>query len=490
MKNFAIKFYDRSLAILWVLYILALPFTSSPLVAKIMGGTMVATPSGLILFVLLIVWLLPKLWQGMTIPQHTLSLFLFILIALVSIITGYWRNIPAFKGINPIKENLEGIVTLVMGVCFYFVSYLWLREKNQKEEFNKTLRLITYAGIMIFIKAFLEIVLWRFYGRYPYWFETAHNLLVTGPLFENRISAFAFEPSWLANQLNLLFLPYWLASTITRTTAFKIRVWKFHVEDFCLILGSTVLFFTLSRLGYLSFLLMLGILIIKGTVWFSGWLQEKILNKIPGFEKKTLKILLSVFIYSIVFLFYVGLVFAAAYALNLFDSRNADIFNILLGGFELKRYAENLGFGARLAYWAGGWNIFTRYPFLGVGLGNAGFYFPDKLPSSAWHLVEVRRYFYETNMLLNVKSMGFRLLAETGIFGFSAFIAFLTIIFLVILRLLFTKNKFKQFMGWMGLFAFCAFLIEQFSLDSFALPYFWVTFGMITAANEIKFKNN
>jgi hypothetical protein len=45
-------------------------------------------------------------------------------------------------------------------------------------------------------------------------------------------------------------------------------------------------------------------------------------------------------------------------------------------------------------------------------------------------------------------------------------------------------DRFAKFIGWMGLFAFSAFFIEQLSLDSFALPYFWVSFGIVAAAYE------
>ena len=52
-----------------------------------------------------------------------------------------------------------------------------------------------------------------------------------------------------------------------------------------------------------------------------------------------------------------------------------------------------------------------------------------------------------------------------------------------------SEEPFAHFIGWMGLFALAAFLVEQMSLDTFALPYFWVTFGIIAAVYETQ-KNN
>jgi O-antigen ligase len=418
------KYHEYASSLLWALFLLTMPFTSLPLVVKLIGGQMVAVPSGLIVLAIIIVWLLPKLLQGISIPKHTLPLFLFVFIALVSVIIGYWRYIPAFKGINPLKENLESIITLGMGVCCYLVTMLWLREKNSKEEFKKTLRLITYGGILIIVKAFAEVVLWKIYGRWPVWFRGIHNLFVTGTLFRSRVTAFAYEPSWLADQLNLLFLPYWLACALTRYTVFKRKIWKFHVEDLCLGLGIMTLFFTLSRLGYLSFLLMLGIIFLRGTAWFTNWVQEKIQIRFPKFQERKARAALLIGIYFFVLLFYLGLIFAAVFMLSKLDYRNEEIFEINFETFNLMKYAEKLGFGARITYWQGGWNIFNKYPIFGIGLGNAGFYFTDLLPPYAWRLVEIREYFFHSNILLNIKSMWFRVLAETGIVGFAAFTAF------------------------------------------------------------------
>jgi hypothetical protein len=63
------RFLEKTGDWLWALFLLALPFTSLPLVARIIGGQMVAVPSGLIALALAAVWLLPKLLGGMTIPN-------------------------------------------------------------------------------------------------------------------------------------------------------------------------------------------------------------------------------------------------------------------------------------------------------------------------------------------------------------------------------------------------------------------------------------
>jgi O-antigen ligase len=83
----------------------------------------------------------------------------------------------------------------------------------------------------------------------------------------------------------------------------------------------------------------------------------------------------------------------------------------------------------RMVYWLNGWNVFNQYPWLGVGLGNAGFFFPKLAPSMGWATFEIRNVLYYLTQLPNVKSFWFRLLAETGIIGFSVFITWIYVLF-------------------------------------------------------------
>jgi len=469
---------------LWALFLLSLPFTSLPLVTKIIGSQMVAVPSGLIAAMLVIIWLIPAMIKGLSVPNHILPLLLFVLIAVIATVLAYFYPMPAFKGISVLKENLETIITLFMGVFLYLITMLWLREKNSEAEFDRTFRLITIGGILILVKAMIEVILWKQVSRYPVWFRNIHNLFSSGTLFRARVTAFAYEPSWLADQLNLLYIPYWFAASLTRRSAFKRKLWVFQVEDFCLGFGALALFFTLSRLGYLSFLLMVGVLFIRGTAFAANWIQERVTARFPRFQEKGRRTLLRIGVILLIVLIYLSLFSTALFALRGLDYRNEDIFNIDLKKFNIMKYAEDLSFGARVSYWITGWNIFNHYPLLGVGLGNAGFYFPQHFPAYAWRLREIRELMFHSSGLLNIKSMWFRILAETGIIGFTAFSAFLTVLFVLITLLRRQNGGLAKTLHWMGRFAFTAFFIEELSLDSFALPYFWVSFAIAVAGYE------
>jgi hypothetical protein len=84
--------------------------------------------------------------------------------------------------------------------------------------------------------------------------------------------------------------------------------------------------------------------------------------------------------------------------------------------------------------------------------------------------------------LVNIKSFWVRLLAETGLVGFSLFAAWQAFLWGAGKFLRSNRSALMRTVGWMGTFAILAFIPEGFSIDSFALPYLWVSMGLVTAA--------
>jgi O-antigen ligase len=144
--------------------------------------------------------------------------------------------------------------------------------------------------------------------------------------------------------------------------------------------------------------------------------------------------------------------------------------------------ANQLAFAERLVFWSAGWEIFNDYPFLGVGLGNAGFYFPEKMPAFGWALWEVSQVFYYHGYLPNIKSLWVRILAETGILGFSIFLVWTYILWFSGTLARSVKDPVIKVAGLTGQLVLIAFIVEGFSVDSFALPYFWFSAGLLSAS--------
>ncbi|MHB8807408.1 MAG: O-antigen ligase family protein, partial [Anaerolineaceae bacterium] len=147
----------------------------------------------------------------------------------------------------------------------------------------------------------------------------------------------------------------------------------------------------------------------------------------------------------------------------------------------LLAYFNELSFGERIVYWLAGWNVFAEHPILGVGLGNAGFYFPKAITPYGWNLIEVRRLAYRSSILLNVKSLWARLLAETGLVGFAVFCSWLYSLVKKFVKKSETKHNMTGVFALSGVFVLCALLAEGFSIDSFAMPYMWIALGLAAA---------
>ena len=101
--------------------------------------------------------------------------------------------------------------------------------------------------------------------------------------------------------------------------------------------------------------------------------------------------------------------------------------------------------------------------------------------------------YYRASAIPNIKSLWVRLLAETGIVGFAAFLSWFYVLYKSSRFLKSASDPLFRTIGWAGLFVLIAFLAEGFSTDTFALPYLWVSLGMVSAASALwraSLKNN
>jgi len=306
------------------------------------------------------------------------------------------------------------------------------------------------------------------------------GLISARVLYRQRVTGFALEPSWLAHQLNMLYLPFWLSFTLNKKSNHSFRLFFLTLENILLALGVISLLLTLSRVGVAAFLMMIVLvgIVIHGRI--VDFLNKRILNK-SNLSRKLISTLLIIF-----YIMGIGL---TAITFSKVDPRMAALFEF---SFENENpfitYFNELKFGDRVIYWWTGWNIFGNYPILGVGLGNAGFFFPTAIPPEGWQLIEVSRLMNRTNILLNIKSLWVRLLAETGMIGFSLFFGWLLFLAYHFLKKIRSKKIDLRVMGYAGFFVLLGIVFEGFSIDSFAMPYWWVSLGLAVSDAEIKKK--
>jgi O-antigen ligase len=187
-----------------------------------------------------------------------------------------------------------------------------------------------------------------------------------------------------------------------------------------------------------------------------------------------------------------GLVVAAGWMLSNFDERMTYLLRVLTRLEEFRYFypneaifalADRLAFAERLAYWTVGLRTFGLYPILGVGIGNSGFFFKQHLPAFARQLTELRNVLSVAEFgFPNVKNLWLRLLAEGGLFGFASFTSWYVLISLGAALLSGSNKKPLAVLGLGGIIGSITFFFEGFSLDTYALPHYWILFGLVTCA--------
>lgn len=461
--------------IVWYAMIAVLPITSMPIISRLLGADSVASPAIILLICFVLLWIINRIYEPIWVSRNVLILALFCVFAVITTILSVFYDLPLYKNFTSIKPGITALITLAIGF-FFFTSASTFPESPQIK--NTSLKIINYSGLIILIWCGIQAISWYTRLGYPRWMFNFQGIFSARVLYRQRVTGFALEPSWLAHQLNLFYLPYWLASSLLKFSSHRFKFLGLSFENILLAGGVFSLGLTLSRVGFAAFAMILFIAAII--------IHSRIVTLIQIWINKTFKSprVPSRGLISIIILGFYIVVFVVALTLySRVDTRMANLFSINMSDDNpLLRYFDDLQFGDRVVYWLTGWNIFNDYPILGVGLGNAGFFFAEKIPPFGWSLFEVRRLMYRSDLLLNIKNLWFRLLAETGIVGFALFSGWLVSLTPVFFTKYQSKSPIEKAFGLMGMMTLAALFFEGFSIDSFAMPYWWISLGMATAS--------
>jgi hypothetical protein len=484
MKHWMLRILSPTWQAAWAITLISLPITSFPLLSRATGGTLVAPLAILPLSWLCLTFLPVYLFSRKPLPAETRSLVFFLILALVSSASAYFLDVPTFKGYTLFKNNLEAFVTLGIGLAFFFTTLFLSRST---EELKATLKFVNVGGTLVVLWSLIQIgAAWIQPDHFPAWIVTIQSQIsitsIQGNMTRFRVPGTTLEPSWLAHCLNILYLSTWLAATTKRYSVFHLRIIGLTVENILLVAGIVVLIFTYSRIGLLAFGLVLVWFMLLGSKTLAGWLSSRFFYNRTG-VKRTLQILLSTLLMVALILVLGGL----AYRLSFDDPRFASFFGIdpaeLTAGENFMAIANQLSIAERAVYWDLGWKVFEAHPVLGVGLGNAGMFTLRDISFYAWKLPEVRHVLFLYSNLPNTKNLWTRLLAETGLVGFSLFTTWLVVLWMAARRLQDHALSLLNMLGLAGQFSLIALLLEGFSIDTFALPYIWVALGLLTAAS-------
>lgn len=483
--------------LLWFLLLLGLPITSFPLLGRLTGA-IVAPFSAIPLAVLLAVWLAPYVISGGKLPAEITPLVYFVLIALIISALAFFLNGYYNQGRNFFDQSLRAFITVGIGLSFYLLFSTFPQDEKCLQ---RTLIAINMMGALLIPWTLFEVSLLRKYSlvqSFPDWVMRLRSALaIQSPnvMFTNRVSGFAYEPSWFVRIFNLVLFPIWLSAVYQRKSVFKWRLWIFQVEDFLLLGGLVVFGFSSPRIGLVAFLAsvaFIGWLLLSR---LNRWLTNQIFKCFNQPPKRTwpVQAILAVIMVAIMVVLAGGALVAYVTAASSWDSRFqllVERFDLILQDFfpvteyKLLNLGRLLAFFERVVFWSGGFEIFNDFPF-GVGLGNAGFYFFERMPGAGMESYEIRNLAYRANYLPNTKNLWTRLLAETGFIGLAVFLVWLYLLWRGSGLIRRSESRVLKILGLAGQLFLLAYLFESFSMDSFAMPYQWVMTGLISAGGVI-----
>jgi hypothetical protein len=398
------------------------------------------------------------------------------------------------RGRDFFDQSLRAFATIAIGLSFYLFFAVYPRDEKT---FRQVLLFIYIGGALLIGFSLLEFTFLRIYGsagEMPSWFiKLRSSLAYQSPSVYtvNRIAGLAYEPSWYVREFNLMLFPLWLSAIYQRKSIFKWRLWIFQIEDFLMLAGLAVFGLSSPRIGLLAFiaslayvgLMLVGRLHGKITAWYLAR------RKNPPKNPLGVKVVLGVLMAVIAVVAAGGALFGYIAVASQWDFRYARILNgeafeeldlFPLSEDSVIRFSEQLSFMERMIYWYGGWHIFNDYPF-GVGLGNAGFYFNDRVNGQAFKSIELRNLIFRAPYLSNTKNLWVRLLAETGFPGLVVFLAWLIVLWRSSALMRKRGSSTLKIVGLAGQLFLLAYLLEGFSMDSFAMPYQWLMAGLISA---------
>ncbi|MDY6847463.1 MAG: O-antigen ligase family protein [Chloroflexota bacterium] len=489
--------YKVLIKFLWFLLIVGLPLTSFPILNK-WTGAIVAPFSFIPLVLLLLLWMIPFIISRGKFPPEVLPILYFTAFAVIISAGAFFLDGFYDRGRNFFDQSIRAFVTLGIGLSFYLMFSAYAQCKSA---IRMIFQFIYIGGALLILWTGFEVVTLRIYTSaqaLPEWFRAIRSALaVQSPSvnFINRVTGFAYEPSWFVRQFNLILFPIWLSAVYQRKSIYKFRIWKIQIEDILFLGGLIIFAFSSPRIGLLAFLATLAylaFLIMRGlhrrlTAWY---IRRR---KNPPRRMILVKLGLAVLMVVVV----LGVTAGALLGYIRFASRWDYRFELLLKDYTLESLnffpitetsliynARSLAFFERMIFWFGGWNTFNDYPF-GVGLGNAGFYFIDRVHGAAFESIEMRNLIWRAGYLANTKNLWTRLLSETGFLGFAIFLTWLYLLWKSTTLIRKSQSDVLRILGLAGQFFIMAYLVEGFSMDSFAMPYQWVMTGLISAGGVV-----
>lgn len=465
----------------WAVFLVSLPVTSFPFFPDFLGlGNAVVRPLALYpLMVLMVVEVLPYLLKRGKIPALAFPLIAFCLVAAASTMWSFVT--PAFPvaGQSPFSRSVRAYMTLAIGLAFLLAAWR-VSASRLGPVFTARWILVGSAISLLWgcVQAIRLNVGWPGYEQ----MNILHRLISVRDMHLYRVNGLAYEPSWHADHIVVFTIPLLFAACVTGVHPFgrgRRAVW---ISGAFIAMSIINLVFSYSRGGMAVFLGVLMLLVILES-------SRRMIGREKGASDKPGKILgkglrriinaktLAWFAGGLLTLYGLGSALSRNYYFQLVWARLGRISN-------LQNYLISIGSGPRLSLWQAALGVFLDHPYLGVGLGQSGFWMWDYLPVWSFNYrSEIMVTYVSASMgYPNPKNLWLRLLAETGLLGTSLYLVFVLLLVLLALNWYLRGDRQRRFVGLFGLLSLAAISVEGFSLDSLANPTLWVPMGLIMGA--------
>lgn len=476
----------RAAQALWALVLLGLPITTFRYIPGPLGAAQIK-PFSMLPLALLLPVLLWLHWREkrLPLPVNIRPLLVFILFAAAASAIAILYAPEPLRGADVDGRILRGWISLLVGLAF-FIAAFWMNRTRQDVHFS--LRWL-YAGLALTVVwSFIQALAIHTELITSAWANSVQLAFSEHPLFPQRVSGLAYEPSWLADQMVGLYMPFLFAAVLTRSSLTR---WRW-LEPLLLALSVVVLLLTYSRGGLLVAVVCAGVVLVlagrpalqRAWDWYRAPFASTPLRRAP-LPKQRIKrsgkpqpagiaLRLALALAAMAALVAAGSFLASYdYITSLWEPSENEERNLV-------EYVIDISAGPRLAYAAAGYRVFELAPLTGVGLGASGLYLFSEYPDWSYTIPEIARQLSpDSDIIPNIKNLHVRLLAETGLPGFWFFSVFF-LSFLALLRQMWVaKDGFYRFVAVAGLFAWVATLLRNFTQDSFTFPIMWVIFGLL-----------
>lgn len=469
LKALTAQRWGRAANLLWGLVLLTLPVTTFRYIPGSLGRTVVKPlafyPLVLLLLLFLIKWLRQR---RIPLPKNSPPLLAFLLFALAASLLGALYAPLELRGVDYLDRVLRAWISLGIGLAFFLTAF-WMN--RSEADLQRSLKWL-YAGLGLTLAWSLIQAIAVNTPLLTRTFVSEIQLLFSERGVQpRRVSGFANEPAWLADQILIFYMPWLYAAIVTRRPL-TARKW---LEPLLFVLAFAVLLFTYSRSGLLGGIITIAltsVLVGRKTLagiasWFISPFRKQSDQGSSGLPLRVaiLGLLLVLILSAGSFLGQYD------YFANLWQARDAQNFT---------NYLIEINVAQRVAYAEAGYQVFEDFPLTGVGLGGSGLYLFFHYPDWAQNLQEIARQLSPDSQLIpNVKNLYVRLLAETGLPGFWFFIAFMLSFLSIIRRQYLSSAPTLKFVAVAGLFLWLGLAIRNLTQDSLTFPIMWVSLGII-----------